>query len=303
MLESVQVVNFRCFRDATVRLGALTAIVGPNASGKTALLRAVSGHGVGGIRDVRGQAPATKARIVWRQGGGQETSFVFTGDSQTGGLHGGGRYLHLDPSPMRQQLNVHEALALSPNGSNLSNVVASLPRRVQESLARELNRLIPVIEDITVRPGDTGKHRVMFQDRWTNTWYEPSDVSDGTILTLGLLTLRYQLKPATLVAIEEPEHGLHPFLLGELVTVLRRLASGDDGRMPMQIVLATQSSELLEFLEPEEVRFLTRDPNDGAVIVEEAPTGTANWREAYEEHQRSLGSLWLSGSIGGVPTS
>ena len=47
MFASVQLLNFRCFRDVTVRLGPLTAIVGPNASGKTALLRAISGHEIG----------------------------------------------------------------------------------------------------------------------------------------------------------------------------------------------------------------------------------------------------------------
>ena len=36
--------NSRCFRNATVRLAPLTAIVGPNASGKTALLHAITGN-------------------------------------------------------------------------------------------------------------------------------------------------------------------------------------------------------------------------------------------------------------------
>jgi hypothetical protein len=82
----------------------------------------------------------------------------------------------------------------------------------------------------------------------------------------------------------------------------RKLATGDGGKRPLQIVLATQSAGLLEFLQPEEVRFLSRSSDDGAVIVEEAPVGTESWRDAYEAHQRSLGNAWLSGGLGGVPT-
>jgi hypothetical protein len=50
-----------------------------------------------------------------------------------------------------------------------------------------------------------------------------------------------------------------------------------------------------------EVRFLKRDLSDGSTVVEEAPVGTDQWKVAYEEYQRSLGEMWLSGGLGGVP--
>ena len=105
-----------------------------------------------------------------------------------------------------------------------------------------------------------------------------------------------------MIAIEEPEHGLHPHLLESIVGVLRKMSEGEVGPAPVQIVLATQSSELLEYLKPEEVRFLNRSNDNGSVSVEQADTDNENWRKAYEEYQ-SLGGLWLSGSLGGVPGS
>lgn len=122
------------------------------------------------------------------------------------------------------------------------------------------------------------------------------------MLALGLLTLKHQESPVSIVAIEEPERGLHPYLLGDMVTMLRTLTRVESGKPSLQIVLATQSAELLEFLEPDEVRFLTRHADDGSVSVVES-TDAENWREAYEAHQESLASLWLSGGLGGVPTS
>ena len=58
---------------------------------------------------------------------------------------------------------------------------------------------------------------------------------------------------------------------------------------------------MLDHLEPDEVRFLTRDRASGAVTVREVPQDQPGWREAYRTYDESLGSLWLSGGLGGVP--
>jgi hypothetical protein len=309
VLTSVRLQNYRCFKDAEVRLGPLTVLVGPNASGKTTLLRAIATREVQPHKDVWRRTKTLQASLTWSMPAGSagiRFELEHSAATQVGPLESvpPGQYLHLDADKMRMTLEVQEQTVLSADGSNLTNVVATLGRRQQEQLARDLSRLVPVIHDVTPRPSDTpGRHRLVFQDRWkSDVWYEPHDVSDGTILTLGLLTLQYQSSPVSVVAIEEPEHGLHPYLLGEMIETFRKLAKGEPGRAPLQIVLATQSAELLEFLSPDEVRFLTRRSEDGAVVIEEAPTDSDGWREAYQAHQESLGSLWLSGGIGGVPT-
>jgi predicted ATPase len=158
-----------------------------------------------------------------------------------------------------------------------------------------------VFADIDIRPsrGREGQNRLVFQDKWSpKTWYESHQVSDGSLFVLALLALKYQLAPPSLIAIEEPEHGLHPYLLSEIVELLRALSV--DPIAPMQVLLATQSSELLDLLRPEEVRFLTRKA-DGSVDVRAADLGSDTWKEAYDAHQSSLASLWLSGTAGGVP--
>ncbi len=194
---------------------------------------------------------------------------------------------------------------LEPGGSNLANVFATFSRADQAAVAAELCRLVPVIMDVNDRPtGDAGTQQLLFQDRWKpDVWYEPHEVSDGTILFLAFLVLQRQSPPVDVIAIEEPERGLHPYLLEQLVDMLRRLATGQIGPKPVQVLLATHSAQLLEFLRPEEVRFLSRDPADGSVKVEAAPTGSPDWEKAFREYSQSLGSAWLSGGLGGVPGS
>lgn len=121
------------------------------------------------------------------------------------------------------------------------------------------------------------------------------------MLVLAFIVLQYQRPPVDLITIEEPERALHPYLLEEIIGLMRRMTTGEIGKKPVQIVLATHSAELLEYLRPEEVRFLSRSPEDGSVQVNQADTNSPNWKRAYEEYQQSLGGVWLSGSMGGVP--
>jgi predicted ATPase len=213
-----------------------------------------------------------------------------------------GQLVHWDLRDLRQHNQAEQATKLETNGANLANVFASLTRAEQQRLVETFSALVPAIADVGARLGTKGSRRLVFQDRWDpDVWFEPDEVSDGTILVLAYLTLAYQPRPANLLAIEAPERGLHPYLLDQMVKLLRRLTAGDLGAPPIQVVLATHSSEFLAYVQPEEVRFLTRDPATGAVRVEQAPTDSRDWVNAYREYNDSMGGMWLSGSLGGVP--
>lgn len=151
-------------------------------------------------------------------------------------------------------------------------------------------------------PTANGHHACRFQDRWDDkVWYGADDVSDGSMLLLAYLLLQHEEPPIPIVGIEEPDRGLHPYLMGQLMALLRRMSEGMNGRPPIQFVLATHSSELLDHVKAEEVRFLTRSPQSGELEVESIDTSKPDWAAAFEEYRESLGGVWLSGSVGGVP--
>ena len=68
-----------------------------------------------------------------------------------------------------------------------------------------------------------------------------------------------------------------------------------------KILLATHSPQLVEFAQPKEVRFVDRDPKTGDVTVRAPPTEESQWEAAFAEYKNSLGAVWLSGNLGGVP--
>lgn len=88
-------------------------------------------------------------------------------------------------------------------------------------------------------------------------------VSDGVFLYLAYLTLVFGPEPAPLLLIEEPETGIHPGLLRQVVENLKRLTCDDPG---VQVVLTTHSPLLLNYVEPEEIRILIREPVSGTKV-------------------------------------
>lgn len=145
-------------------------------------------------------------------------------------------------------------------------------------------------------------HTLRFHDRWSpDVTYGPNEVSDGTMLLLAFLVLQFQPQVPDLITIDEAERGFHPYLLGQYVDYLRKLSRGELGKQPIQVVLATHSAELLDHLRPEEVRFLSRSDEDGSVRVSEAPTESEDWEAVRAEYEDSMGGIWLSGGLGGVP--
>jgi predicted ATPase len=302
MIETLHIENFRCLRDVNMSLRPLTVFVGANASGKSSAFAAL--QSTWDERDAwqLDVACTIRLRLVHDSEGGQ-TRERGKGMTQPEGIWWPTtQVLQLDLGQLRSQVLLQESRLLTTNGSGLANLFATLTRREQDQVAKHFCSLVPMFQDVAVRPSSGGYQRFVWQDRWkSNLWYEPQQVSDGTLLILAYLLLPFQTPAPDLVAIEEPERGLHPFLLGELITALRKLATGELGTKPVQIILATHSADLLEHVDPSEVRFFHRRQDTGETVVREAPTGNPGWPKLLREYDNSLGDLWLSGGLGGVP--
>jgi len=305
MLVDLQIANFRCLHAVNVRFEPLTIFVGPNASGKSALLLALDPNLHPTPEDFWQKQEGTcertfrferdviaRRQVIWARGAALRTA----GDA----IWFGYQYLQLDPRALRGVNLLTEQSRLERDGSNLANVFTSLTRRQQERLVADFSRVVPVFRDVMSKPTGNGTHHLVFQDRWSEVWYEPSYVSDGSLIVLALLTLQYQSPPVDLIAIEEIERGLHPYLEGEILSVLRKMSRGELGPKRTQVVLATHSTELLELADPKEVRFCSRMA-DGGVAIDEV--STPDWRQTLKEKQGSVRNLWLAGNLAGVASA
>ena len=119
----------------------------------------------------------------------------------------------------------------------------------------------------------------------------PSSVSDGTVRLLTLLTITLDVAPGDLIAIEEPENGLHPHLIPEIAEHLRYCA--DEGA---QVFVTTHNPDFLDEASPNEV-FLCDKVNGSTQLVRAASVPEI---EAFRR-SFSLGELWEQGALGGTP--
>lgn len=303
MIRQLVIENFRCLRAVTLRLEPLTVFVGANASGQSSVFAALRAQFT--KDSLWARDPSLTAKVTARTTRGE---FVrsFRAPATTTGTPEWPRcqLFQLDPDQLRLPNQLAEARELAGNGCGLANVFATLTRREQDAIAQQFCRLVPLFADVAPRPMAQGNHRIVFQDRWhPEVWYEPGQVSDGSMLVLAFLLLPHQSPPPDVIAIEEPERGLHPYLLDQLVRTLRRLAGGEIGPHPVQVLLSTHSAQLLECVAPAEVRFFRRAPANGETLVEQPPVDDPRWLQALRQYDAAVGDPWLAGGPAGSPAA
>ena len=82
-----------------------------------------------------------------------------------------------------------------------------------------------------------------------------SQASDGTLLVLAYLSILYLPQPPRLLLVEEPENGIHPKRLRDILVILRNLVHE---QWHTQVVLTTHSPYVLDLFKPEEVTLCTK---------------------------------------------
>jgi predicted ATPase len=281
MIRAVRFENFRCLRDVALTLAPLTVLVGPSGSGKTSVLEGLQYRMSCDPSDYWRLETSQQVALQWTFGDGQVVRRAFPMvELDSWAMNGHAvQGLALEVGALRGDAPLWRPPGLSPNGDNLASVFASLGPAQREAVVAQLCRLVPHIGDVGVQQTGPNSQQLRFRDRWQPAlWFTPWQVADSVLLLLAFLTLPHQLPMPDVLTLDEPERGLPPRLLGELVNMLRRLSVGTADRPPVQIVIATHSLELLEHVQPEEVRMLSRSPEDGSVRVSTPMLDAQDWR-------------------------
>jgi predicted ATPase len=126
-------------------------------------------------------------------------------------------------------------------------------------------------------------------------------LSQGTLVALAIHALAFLPDRPTLLCLEELERGIHPRLLREVHDSLYRLCYPEDGDRtipPVQVLATTHSPYLLDLFSdhPEEVVLSIKE---GSTARFQNLSDLPDLDELMKS--ASLGDLWYSGVIGGVP--
>ena len=109
-------------------------------------------------------------------------------------------------------------------------------------------------------------------------------------MALATLFLQPPEKLPKVIVLDEPELGLHPYAISVLAAMVKAEAAR------VQVVLATQSTRLVDEFEPHQIVVLETEGSAGTKRRPLNPSGLAQWLEEY-----SLGELWEKNLFGGRP--
>lgn len=135
----------------------------------------------------------------------------------------------------------------------------------------------------------SSRFKLEWNDRYSNILFGPHQLSDGTLRFMALAELLLQPENSLppVILLDEPELGLHPHAI-EILCGMLAGASVD-----CQIVLATQSVELVNQFDPEDIIVVSRQESR-STFERLNPPSLAVWLE-----DDKLGDLWRKNIIGG----
>ena len=185
----------------------------------------------------------------------------------------------------------------------LDDILGADRRRFDE-LENHFKRIFPEVDSIMLirEPAFTGAvddpeqipmlqpadgKGLYFRFKKNNQELAASQVSDGMLLVLAYLTVLYLPQPPRVLLIEEPENGIHPKRLQEVLQILRDLIAKQEHT---QVVLTTHSPYVVDQFQPEEVS-LCHKGEDGSVSV----TRLSESRTVKEQVDVfTLGEIWTA---------
>ena len=202
-----------------------------------------------------------------------------------------GLYRHWSFGPTDQARQQQDALQetdfLADDGTNLPVVLSRFHGHSKDRLVGALKKLFPGIVDINCT--GSGGSVLLFLVERGNRYIPATRLSDGTLRYLCLLAILLHPEPPPLVAIEEPELGLHPDLLPTLADLLV------DASRRTQLVVTTHSDILVDALTEKPESIVVCEKHDGQTEMRRLDRNDlGKWLKDYR-----LGELWTSGELGG----
>ena len=285
MLDRITIADFGCIRDLDLALTPIHALIGPNDTGKSTVLRAV--RRLVEIANAGTELP----EIIRGKRGTDEWGRSRKGTSfQTRISFGQPAIIRWQPSALKMpSKHVFYPQSFLSEGNGLPGMLARAFLADPSSLAATNARIasvFPTIKSLRVEPAVNDSLAVLFVLH-NGHKVHAHEMSDGVLYWLAFDTLRY-LEGDWVLLLEEPENGLHPSRIAEVMKSIRNVVETSAGKI--QVIMATHSPIVVNELRPEEVTLITRDAERGSIATPIIKT------QNFEERSKvyALGELWLS---------
>lgn len=178
------------------------------------------------------------------------------------------------------------------DAANLSSILKVIleDNKKKAEIIEWIQILIPEIERVSVEKDFSGKEElIVIEKSYPDKPFAGNLISEGTHNIIALLALFYQTDQPQFVCIEEPEAGLNPAVLSELIPFFREMTE----KYNHHIWIITHSASLVSELTEEELIIVNK---------KEGATKTNQCKEGDFEKMRP-DEAWMSNMLkgGGLP--
>lgn len=200
------------------------------------------------------------------------------------------KVLRVDPIHAKQPSpSDYDPIELNEHASNLAAVLSRIQLEntgLMDDILELITLIVPNLETISTQSQKIdNKTGILFKEQGTRNRFPAYLVSDGTIYSLALIVMILDRPPNSWLLIEEPERGIHPQAIQELISLMRN-ESNDT-----LIWINTHSESVVRTSKPREL--LLVDKVEGKTQITRAKTLTT---------EISLSDAWLSNMFkGGLP--
>ena len=160
------------------------------------------------------------------------------------------------------------------------DAILNRDREAFQNIEKRAVELFPTMKGIGLLNLD-GQRKVVMATLRDGTRISASEMSEGLLYFLGFAALQYC--GSSLLLVEEPENGLHPSRIRDVMQILRKISD------TAQVVIATHSPLVINEMNPDEVTVVTRDDGGTHCMPIGRTPGFADRAKVY-----ALGELWLS---------
>ena len=186
-----------------------------------------------------------------------------------------------------------DASELDAHGRNVASMLAVLESKAEfrDQVLDWLELIVPGMENVATETQRLdGSTVITFKEIGTKARFPAKLISDGTIYVLCILTaVLSRAQQLGITIIEEPERGIHPKAIGELVSLMR-----DSASVEHPIFLTTHSESVVRNLETEELYFVSKP--EGRTQVQSAANA------GVDKASIPLDTAWLTNLFdGGLP--
>ena len=200
------------------------------------------------------------------------------------------KIFRIDPFAIKNRRNfVDNPEELKEDGSNIAAVLENLEKddELREQVTEWMSVIVPEMTEISVKEQEIDDSRGLFFEEDSGSKFPAHMVSDGTIYALCLLvSILTRTKQPGVTIIEEPERGLHPKAISELISFIREHTSSFH-----PIILTTHSESVVRSLELTELYFVSK--YQGKTQIKDVRNS------GVDKSKIPLDTAWLTNLLGG----